>query len=67
MKYKSSDVCRCGHTKEFHTLRYVGTKSACAKILRIDENQYIEWCQCHRFVLDNLYYIERLAKERKLI
>jgi hypothetical protein len=49
------EYCVCGHTVIGHVDRYPETTTACV------------WCECMKFKLDNLSYVEDLAKERNLI
>jgi hypothetical protein len=56
--------CVCGHFKREHSggiRNYVPTCNACLQML----NPPIYWR--HNFKLDNLSYIETLAKERGLV
>jgi hypothetical protein len=53
--------CVCGHFKRDHSGIYIAVCDACLQML----NPPIHWK--HKFKLDNLAYVERLAKERGLI
>jgi hypothetical protein len=68
-KYDSelARVCMCQHIAADHVGVYQGTRTACIRAIEIDEDGKASWCQCFNFKLDNLSYIEDLARERKLI
>jgi hypothetical protein len=53
-------TCVCGHTREFHWL----TGDGCNTCFYMYQSQD-KWQ--HRFQLDNLSYIEKLARERGLV
>ena len=57
-------LCICGHTEEFHIVSNFGFGGCeiCIRDLKISYRQI-----CRSFKLDNLRYIEALAKERNLI
>ena len=55
------DICTCGHDLRFHVNHTdIGYGKYCVGKLNPD-------CKCMEFILDNLTYIERIAKERKLV
>jgi hypothetical protein len=65
MKLKQHDKCICKHNKKDHDIDPseifsppIGWCNYCFKITDTP---------CKKFRLDNLSYVERLAKERKLI
>jgi hypothetical protein len=53
--------CICGHFKREHDDAYTPRCNACLQML----NPPMHWK--HKFQLDNLAYIERLAKEKGLV
>lgn len=53
-------VCVCGHTREVHYLTGNGCNTCYYNSQPQDKWQ-------HRFKLDNLSYIEKLAKERGFV
>jgi hypothetical protein len=54
-------LCLCGHLKYTH----MGNIS-CASLVKLAPDWFTS-CQCSKFTLDNLSYIEDLAKEKGLI
>ena len=54
-----AQLCMCGHIKLGHTYKdgHWG----------INQKDEYRKCPCENFILDNLEYIEALAKERNLI
>lgn len=54
-------LCKCGHTKEDHEITHE-VAGACSRY----EDDFT-FCGCSVFVLDNLSYIEYLAKQKGLV
>lgn len=55
--------CVCGHSKVFH-IAYNAKDPLCAMCLEAHEKPDLVF---HTFKLDNLRYVEDLAKQRKLV
>lgn len=66
-RYADRRLCACKHSAADHTIVYDGTRTACSQILAVNYKTGIPWCQCFKFKLDNLAYVEQLAQERGLI
>lgn len=63
MNITPADKCTCGHSYERHAVyAYDGACAAWEDYIDPSDR-----CMCGRFKLDNLSYIEKLAKERNLI
>jgi hypothetical protein len=66
--------CTCGHPVSEHIgiydniwiKRLQTTRDACMHGDKLYHGEF-DWCQCRTFQLDNLSYIEDLAKHRNLI
>lgn len=63
-KYADRRLCICKHVAADHVGKYPRTTSACIKITNIDEWAKASWCQCQKFKLDTLQYLNQLAQER---
>jgi hypothetical protein len=57
--YKDTDICVCGHMKSTHNIN-IGWKGYC--FICFDPSNID--LRKHEFKLDNLKYIERVAKEK---
>jgi hypothetical protein len=60
MEIKEIDICICRHEKKEHYIGHISGLNRCfmCRELYVDE---------HEFKLDNLLYIETLAKQKGLI
>jgi hypothetical protein len=56
MEVSADDRCICGHKYSCHS-----------RIVTSYKNDNGEWGPMHEFKLDNLSYVEKLAKERGLV
>jgi hypothetical protein len=65
MDYDSFDLCLCGHKYHEHLMSY----SQGNLFLKVCHECQVEgWHDtCYNFQLDNLAFIERKAKERRLV
>jgi hypothetical protein len=61
MKYQDSNVCICGHLFEDHDCHEDGWCLECS--FEADELKQ----ECQQFKLDNLRFVEHLAKKRGLV
>ncbi len=62
MKIKDTDICICGHSKVLHEIGDAW-KGHCLFCFGVE----YDLKRGHKFQLNNLDYIERLAKEKGLI
>ena len=59
-------TCLCGHKEKDHFIGTVYT-THWQELGKLCSHQYNGDCKCKNFQLDNLSYIEKLAKDRNLI
>lgn len=57
------EYCICGHNENVHASKLYRLKANECRIMMVSD----EWCKCWRYKLDNLRYIEDLAKEKGLV
>jgi hypothetical protein len=61
------EYCVCGHVKLSHT-GWENEPTGCGDVATIGFIEvYNEMCECQEFKLDNLRFVEDLAKRRNLI
>jgi hypothetical protein len=63
---KSNLQCKCGHEREMHMSAFLRRPIGCTVHI-FDDAINVTGCFCTGFKLDNLSYIEKLAKERGLV
>lgn len=63
-KHYLNDRCLCGHKWEDHFLNIRNNQIWCG---HDDTVNWLLSCECRNFQLNNLYHIEILAEEKKLI
>jgi hypothetical protein len=61
---KNNPLCICGHRKLFHLHQYISGRQVECKWYEDDDDFF---CECGKFKLDNLSYIEELAESKGLV
>ena len=67
MDDEQSKPCKCGHYQNVHLLANSYMRAVCLKCDPYRRDETNPFFSVHDFQLDNLKYIEDLAKERNLV